>query len=204
MTEPPGGSPRPSPISPDDLLQHARTAALHYPSLVYSVDAPSSEEIARVLAGLPYPSEADFRRAVSASYFALFHAVTLRASAFLVPGAARSELFRSARQTAHRHIRRVSLAVTDAGTPSLPEDDLVARVRSDQRVRLVADAFCRLSDERRDADYDHFAEFHQDRALRGINLATDAVSVTESTAFARSEAAQSFLGMIANRARDRN
>ena len=74
MTEPPGGSPRPSPISPDDLLQHARTVALHYPSLTYSGDAPSSEEIARVLAGLPYPSEADFRRAVSASYFALFHA----------------------------------------------------------------------------------------------------------------------------------
>ncbi|MCY3645420.1 MAG: hypothetical protein OXH07_00400 [Chloroflexi bacterium] len=84
----------------------------------------------------------------------------------------------------------------------MPDDDVVARVRSNQPVRLVAEAFCRLSDERRDADYDHFAEFTQDRALRGINLATDAVRVTESPAFARSQAAQSYIGMITSRARD--
>ena len=203
MTEPSPDRPRPFPIRPGDLLQHARTAAVHYPPLVYSGDAPPAEEIARVLAGLPFPSEADFRRAVSAAYYALFHAVTLQAAAFLVPGDGFSERYRYARGFEHRDVRNVSLWVTDSGTPPERLAGMVELARSEPQVRVVATATRLLDNERRVADYDHFAEFTQNRALRAVNRADQAVELTERPAFAQGSGGRAFLRLLAEQARTR-
>ena len=203
MSEPTGDPGRFSPISSDDLLHHAGTVALHYPSLVYTGGGPSDEEIGRVLAGIPFPSSTDFRRAVSAAYYALFHAVTLRAAALLVPGSGLVERYRRVRIFEHKDVRLVALWVSGAGTPSPSAATAIERVRRDQQVRSLADAVRRLSDERRDADYDHFGRFTQSDAFRAINRATEAVNIVESRRFATSEGGRSFLGLIADQARAR-
>ena len=204
MTEPPREPGRFSPISPDDLIHHAGTVALHYPSLVYTGGGPSDEEIGRVLAGIPFPSSIDFRRAVSAAYYAVFHAVTLRAARLVQAEPGLYEQHRGTRRFEHRDVRNVALWATGSGTPPSVLLAAVEEVRRDAQVRAVATAIQHLSDERRNADYNHFAEFTQNRALRAINRADDAVEIIESHTFARSNAGRAFLEMVAEQARARS
>lgn len=70
-------------------------------------------------------------------------------------------------------------------------------------MSVVADAIRRLSDERRDADYNHFALFTQSGALSAVNQADRAVAVVESPEFLASEGGRAFLGMVADQTRRR-
>ena len=201
MSEPSRQSESLSPIRPRDLLRHAHRVVAHHPVLAFAGDAPATEEIARVLAGFPAPSEADLRRGVSAAYYALFHAVTLRASAFLAPGRGLPQQYRNARRFEHRSVRLAALWVTESGTAPRSLASRIADARNGEAVRRVADAIRHLSYERRDADYNHFAQFTDSGALRAIDRADDAVGIVESPAFAQSEAGQAFLRVVADQVR---
>ena len=203
MTDPQRQSDRPSPIRPGDLLRHARRAVARSPALVFSGHAPSADEIAAVLAGLPSPSEADHRRAVSAAYYAVFHAVTLEATRFLVDRSGGFRRHRTARRFEHRDIRLVALWASGAGTPPPRLASAVADLRRDEEVRRVAEDLGFLSGARRAADYDHFAQFTEARALGAIRVASRAVGTIEGGSFHTSEGGGTFLQLVADQARTR-
>ena len=164
---------------------------------------PAAEEIGRVLAGLPPPSEADYRRAASAAYFALFHTVTLEAARFLVDRPGGFGRHRAARDFGHRHVRVVALWASGGGSPPPQLASTVADLNENGQVLGVADDIGLLSDERTAADYDHFAQFTEARALGAIRVATRAIRVIEQGSFANGEAGRTFLEMIADQARAR-
>lgn len=203
MTEPERELERPSPIRPRDLLRHARRAVARYPALVFAGDAPSADEISRVLGGLPQPSEGDYRRSVSAAYYALFHAVTIEAARFLVDRAGGFRRHRAARRFEHRDVRLVALWTSGAGSPPPQVASRVADLRQNEPVRRVAEDVGFLSNARRAADYDHFAHFTEARALGAIRVAARAVAAVEGRGFATTEGGRSFLDLVADQARSR-
>ena len=200
MTDPAPESDRPSPIRPRDLLRHALRTVARSPALVFHGDAPSAEEIARVLAGLPPPSEADHRRAVSAAYYAGFHALTLEAARFLVDRSGGFRRHRAARRFEHRDIRLVALWASGAGTPPPDLASTVEDLRRNEQVRQVAEDLGVLSGARRAADYDHFAQFTEARALGAIRLASRVVGTVEDAAFRTSGGGRRFLQLVAGQA----
>lgn len=101
------------------------------------------------------PKQASLRRAISASYYALFNLLIDDASRFLVSGNAghRQELRQSIRRAfAHGDMKKVSNAFK-GGTP--PQEWMAAvggPVPHD--LKLVAEAFFELQEARHEADYD--------------------------------------------------
>lgn len=175
MTEPHSEPEGPFPIEPAALLRHAR----------------------RIVAVLPEPAETEYRRAVSAAYFALFHAVTLRAVELLVSGDVPDQRYERVREFDHADIRKVALWASGAGPPPQPFASEAALARGDRRVRVIARAIGRLNLERRHADYDHFAQFGQSRANRAIGIAEEAVAIVTAPAFGASDGGRAFLRMLA-------
>lgn len=153
-----------------------------------------------MLVGLPLPSEADHRRAVSAAYYAVFHAVTLEAARFLVGRAGGFRRHQAVRRFEHRDIRLVALWASGAGTPPPALASTVGALRRDEEVRSVAEDLGVLSDARRAADYDHFAQFTEARALRAIRVASRAVGTVEAGPFRASEGGRTFLQLVARQA----
>ena len=175
MTEPRSEPEGPFPIEPDALLRHAR----------------------RIIGVLPEPAETEYRRAVSAAYFALFHAVTLRAVEPLVPGDALRQRYERVRDFEHSALRNVAQWASGTGTPSQSVASDAALARRDARVRMVARALLRLNAERQRADYDHFAHFTEPRATPFIDDATEAVAAVTAPAFGASDGGRAFLRMLA-------
>lgn len=175
MTEPRSESDGPFPINPAALIRHAR----------------------RIIAVLPEPEDTEYRRAVSAAYFALFHAVTLRAVELLAPGDAIRQRYERVRDIEHSALRSVAQWASDAGTPPRSMASEAALARREARVRMVARALLRLNAERRRADYDHFARFSESRANRAINIADEAVATVTGPAFGASDGGRAFLRMLA-------
>ena len=174
MTEPLAEPEGPFPIEPAALLRHAR----------------------RIVGVLPEPGETEYRRAVSAAYFALFHAVTLRAVELLVPGDAHRR-YERVREFDHADIRKVALWASGAGPPPRSLASEAALTRGDRRVRVIARVIGRLNLERRHADYDHFAQFGRSRANRAIDIAEEAVAAVTAPAFGASDGGRAFLRMLA-------
>ncbi len=189
---------RPFPISPAVLLDQARRLAGAPPPLVRSGEGLSDEEIARFLQMLPAPRAEDLRRAVSAAYYALFHAITLQAAELLAAGDLRYERTRELR---HGSLDDVARRLTGAGAP--PADPASPEESAAYRVRKVAYAIQRLRADREDADYNHFARFTQRWAVEAITLAMEAVELVTSRAFLTSGEGQAFLASVAEQARPR-
>ena len=175
MTEPLSEPEGPFPIDPAALIRHAR----------------------RIIEVLPEPEDTEYRRAVSAAYFALFHAVTLRAVELLVPGDAPRQRYERVRDFEHAALRGVAQWASDAGTPPRSVASDAALARRDARVRMVARALLRLNAERQRADYDHFARFTEPHTTPLIDIAEEAVATVTAPAFGASDGGRAFLWMLA-------
>ena len=175
MTEPLAEPEGPFPIDPAALIRHAR----------------------RIIEVLPEPEDTEYRRAVSAAYFALFHAVTLRAVELLVPGDALRQRYERVRDFEHATLRSVAQWASDAGTPPRLMASDAALARRDARVRMVARALLRLNAERQRADYDHFARFIEPHTTPLIDIAEEAVATVMAPAFGASDGGRAFLRMLA-------
>ena len=130
----------PFPIDPVDLLRHAGAIAN----------------------ALPGRGDTDYRRAVSAAYYALYHALTLRAATVRAP----SGRYDAVRRFRHRHLRNLARTVIHGNA-------------GDARAVGIAWSIRFLRAERERADYDHLAHFTQDRARRAIAIAVRAVEALE-------------------------
>lgn len=129
-----------SAISPARLIEQARRLASLNP-------------------GDPQPSETDLRRAVSAGYYALFHAVALRAARHALPRSPDEAVQRLARSVGHSAIRDVSSWLSGRGAP--PQHlKVLFREAADERLPLrLASDLLDAQERRHEADYDHLAEF---------------------------------------------
>ena len=166
MTNPSGPDDDPAgpfPIDPRDLLRHA----------------------AAVADTLPGRTDTDYRRAVSAAYYALYHALTLQAAALLATGGEPSGWYDAVRRFRHWHLRDVARAVIDGDAPG---DGQVERI-----VRILR--FLRI--EREHADYNHRERFTQRRAHDAIGAAIAAVEAVTAPAFAEGDGGQSLLRQFA-------
>ena len=142
MTDPSGAendAEGPFPIDPHDLLRHARAIAND----------------------LPGRGDTDYRRAVSAAYYALYHALTLRAATLAEPSAR----YDAVRRFRHWRLRDVAQAVIGGG--------------GDARAQPIARAVLFLRTERIHADYNHRERFTPPRARDAIDIANEAVEVLE-------------------------
>ena len=147
---------------------------------------------------LPQPSGIALRRAVSTAYFALFHAITLRAADLRASGGDSRERYALVRDFQHSDLHRVSLWIAGSGTPPSRWAPVVASVSSDGDVRTVAEALQLLREARMDADYNHEASFTQSRAMSLVGTASQAASIVGSDAFAVSDVGQRFLQVLAD------
>ena len=174
MTSPQGELDEPPAIDPTDLLRHARAVA----------------------GSLPGRTEADYRRAVSAAYYALFHAVTLQAARVIAAPERPAHWDALTGRFTHRHARLVATWVA-GGLPAERFASRVAGLEFDEQVQTIATAFQQLVREREEADYRHSSVFTQERAFEAIDIASEAVDVVLSLAPPR-ESWLAFLKLLAD------
>ena len=149
----------PPAIDPTDLLRHARAVA----------------------GNLPDRTETDYRRAVSAAYYALFHAVTLQAAR--VEAGSKSNLPERwdtlTRRIRHKDVRLVATWVA-GGAPAERYASRFAELEFGKQVESIARAFLSLVREREEADYSHSSVFTQQRAVDAIDTASEALETVLS------------------------
>ena len=147
---------------------------------------------------LPRPAGIALARAVSTAYFALFHAVTLRAADLLAPGGDPRLRYRRVRDFQHRKLHRVAMWLAGSGTPPNRWASTLVSLQDEEDVVAVADAVLVLREARMDADYNHDASFTQNRAIALVATASRAASTVGSDVFAASDAGQRFLQIVAD------
>ena len=141
MTDPSGpenDAGGPFPIDPRDLLRHARAIANT----------------------LPGRGDTDYRRAVSAAYYALYHALTLRAVTLAGP----SGRYDAVRRFRHWHIRDAAQAMIGGGAA---------------QAEHIAHSALFLQGERIHADYNHRERFTPPRARRAVDFADESVELLD-------------------------
>lgn len=104
------------------------------------------------------------RRAVSAAYYAVFHAISLEAVLMLAPDSSREDRFRLSRSVNHGDLVKVCGWIRGQGSPEHAQP-IVDRLRQDSDMRQLAEIISGLQEQRHRADYDHLASFPKATAL---------------------------------------
>ena len=125
------------------------------------------------------PKQANLRRAVSSSYYALFHFLIEEATIIVVGGA---NTVKPLRQLVGRGFSHTAMknASSEIGKPT-PTDLLKPfwpryQVASSRNLQRVAGAFVELQQERHRADYDLAQSFTRDEAQALVNQAREAMN----------------------------
>ena len=117
------------------------------------------------------PKQASLRRAVSAAYYALFHAITSDFASHFKAGVRTSagRVFDHGKmKTAAANIARTGTLLVMIGSPSCPA-----------ALKQVADDFVRLQQERHDADYNLGKVFLRGTVNSSINRADRSIASLE-------------------------
>jgi hypothetical protein len=154
MTSPQRDLDGPPAIAPTDLLRHARAVA----------------------GDLPERTETDYRRAVSAAYYALFHAVTLEAARVEAESMSNppERWDTLTRRFRHKDVRLMATWAA-GGAPAERYASRLAGLEFGAQVETIATAFLLLIREREEADYSHSSVFTLERAVEAIDTANEAV-----------------------------
>lgn len=163
-----------APIAPQQLLDQAWAIALIEEPEADRMGADLAEILKSTREGVRAPlTAADYRRAISSAYYALFHAITLASASLFAPSPeTRNELVRWFN---HRDIKAVTAWVGGKAPDGLERS--VAELYGDERVRTVCDAFQRLVTAREDADYNHTVTFSQSDVRDLVRVAQHAVDL---------------------------
>lgn len=172
-------------------------------------------------AGRGRPSPTNHRRAVSAAYYALFHAIIGQTVELVLDPAFTDteERLRAARWVAHEDIKTACAYVVECAAVTTPTTTAptktgrkhgvwelfstpapggrVAAVPS--AVERIASAFVGLQNARHEADYDQLASFPKQRARRHVLTAENAVALLRANV--GDPYLRRLLGLIAFRAR---
>jgi hypothetical protein len=144
-------------INPRHLIEHARDLAQHH-------------------TGAGRPRAVLLRRAVSAAYYAVFHAVGLHVGQQVLPRGTAEDQQRLTRSLEHTALKEVCQWVT--GTPGAGKkhvQPIVAVLQADAEVKQVAGIAFRLQEARHLADYDHLTAFGKASVLSTVNEAERAL-----------------------------
>ncbi len=123
------------------------------------------------------PNQANLRRAISASYYALFHRLVGETTRMLISRNHSDALALKkcvSRAFRHSHMRDVCKSISQKRLPS----KLVPAFpdfKIDDRLVKVGGAFVRLQEARHQADYDTYYHFERNEALRFQKLAANAI-----------------------------
>jgi uncharacterized protein (UPF0332 family) len=129
------------------------------------------------------PNQANLRRAVSATYYALFHLLTTDAASHWIPERHRH---RFARLFEHSRMKKGSEKTLAIPIP----DEAPGRIVG-IRIRFIAQAFISLQQNRHTADYDHSTVWSRTQVYEEIIKASKAI---EDWALVReTDAAQDYL-----------
>jgi uncharacterized protein (UPF0332 family) len=103
------------------------------------------------------PKQASLRRAISTSYYAVFHLFTANAALRFIPKRPVGLVARVQRAFSHQEMRKACQAFSSRAL-SEPLLTLVGQLPSEQ-LRNIASAFIELQEQRHKADYDTGANF---------------------------------------------
>lgn len=135
---------------------------------------------ARALATLDpgKPRQVNLRRAVSAAYYALFHALVDEACRLILGGSHAEAPFRHALGRAFTHgAMKQSCAAFGGGTlKASVTKGLPASFSIPAEVRRIANSFVRLQEQRHNADYDRSERFRRSDVLRFVDQAEAALN----------------------------
>jgi hypothetical protein len=152
------------------------------------------EQANRLIAPPPAgpPRQVDLRRAISAAYYAVFHA-TLAAAADHYVGAANratSQYTLAYRSVDHRELRELCSRVS---APSGRLTQYVPAGGFDVDIRAYAQALLELQEKRLDADYNPSIRVRSSDARLAIGTARDALRRFQAT---HSSSREAFLGLL--------
>ena len=117
------------------------------------------------------PSQASLRRAISASYYALFHLLVDDATRRMIPGRDRASIRQCvSRAFRHSDMRTVCKSFA-AGNPPSKLAPAFTGVAIDSRLIAIAQAFQDLQEARHQADYNTYRLFQKSEALYYHQLA---------------------------------
>lgn len=152
-----------------------------------------ADELGYRQAGPGQPRNSNLRRAVSAAYYALFHAMGWAIANQLLPAGSLTEQAGLTRSVDHGALRNVCGWIAKGETPPQHVADLVYAVRADTVMVDVAEAFLELREKRHAADYDHLADFSKEAVLNLVDSARGAVTALERAQAAESATLARFL-----------
>jgi uncharacterized protein (UPF0332 family) len=108
------------------------------------------------------PKQASLRRAISTSYYAVFHLLTANAALRFIPKRPYGLVARVERALSHQEMKKACQAFNNKPLAE-PLLTLVGETPSDQ-LRNIASAFIELQEKRHKADYDTAASFSRNEA----------------------------------------
>jgi len=131
-------------------------------------------EQAYILANLDQrkPKQANLRRAISSAYYAIFHRLTTEGSQRMSPNRPRKLVPRVARAFSHSEMKQVCRGIYQANR-SVVLESLHPQGFSPQ-IRLIAESFVELQEQRQLADYDltnKFDRFQVIELLDSVRIA---------------------------------
>jgi hypothetical protein len=126
--------------------------------------------------------DAWLRRSTSASYYAVFHALSLGVARQLAPRAAAEDRYRLARSVDHGRVADVCLWVIGNGSGKRNAQEVVADLRRNGDVVEFGDLFLTLQQARHRADYDHLAPVDEFEALTHHRSACRALDLLDALA----------------------
>jgi uncharacterized protein (UPF0332 family) len=168
-------------IDPRRLIEHARDLARHQSG-----------------AGRPRPVW--LRRAASAAYYSVFHAIALGSAQQMLPHGSAEDHQRLSRSLEHSALKEVCQWVTgNPGAGKQHVQPIVATLQVDADVKQLAGIAFRLQETRHLADYDHLAPFGKASVLSTINEAELALDTIDS--LAGMATLEKFLALVALQSR---
>jgi hypothetical protein len=120
------------------------------------------------------PKEASLRRAVSSSYYALFHLLIDAATRVLLPAKDKTLRVQLARSFTHQRMREAAQEVTASGAMSSKGWFQLSSNLPSADLRTVAQAFIDLQQARHDADYNLAQPFRRSHVQGHLATARDA------------------------------
>ena len=138
------------------------------------------------------PTQANLRRSVSASYYALFHFLIDEATKLMLPG--RNQILRDclARAFRHKDMRDFAKVIADSNHPT----KLVPAFNGqplEQKLIKVASTFCKLQQARHEADYNRLSRFSRREVLIIADKAEQAFDAWDEVKIVNKDQAEIFL-----------
>ncbi len=151
--------PIPVPIAPPALLDHARELASHQ-------------------TGAGRPRAIWLRRAVSAAYYASFHALSLAIVQQLAPNSTPDDQYRLCRSVDHTRVAEVCGWIRgQTGSGRQQVQPIVKNLQASTEIKQLALILSTLQEQRHRADYDHLASFDKATTLGYVRQAERALEL---------------------------